>query len=268
MPKKKHYQDVLLTSQKKLDISAEQIRNLIPTSGEKGTLIEEMFRSHLAEVLPEKIGVSHGFVIDSDGGESQQMDIILYDKINTPRFFTSTAANVFPVEATFACGEVKTKLNAKALKDSFEKCVSYKKLRRKAYFSGGRKIVVHTNKLFGEDKEHWESIFFCISVESISFGRLMQKYKDIVEKGNLGVEKRIDTIFSLESTDNKNIMTNYSGGYDFLPNKNSQFRSISVGKSWALFINLLLRYMVQVPTEPVNMIEYGGKTVNDYAKYK
>lgn len=267
MPNKR-YQELLLSSQKKLEMSAEQIRNLIPTSGEIGTLIEEMFRSYLAEVLPEKIGVSNGFVMDSDGSESQQMDIILYDKMNTPRFFTSTAANVFPVEATFACGEVKTKLNAKALKDSFEKCLSYKNLRRKAYFSGGRKIIVHTNKLFGEDKEHWESIFFCISVESISFGRLMQKYIDIVEKGNLGVEKRIDTIFSLESTDNKNIMTNYRGGYDFLPSKNSQLHAIFVEKSWALFISLLLKYMVYAQAEPINMIEYGGKTVNDYAKYK
>ena len=88
MPNKR-YQEMLLSSQEKLDISAEQIRNLIPTSGEVGTLIEEMFRSYLAEILPEKIGVSHGFVMDSDGGESQQMDIILYDKMSTPRIFTS-----------------------------------------------------------------------------------------------------------------------------------------------------------------------------------
>ena len=262
------YQELLLSSQKKLEMSAEQIRNLIPTSGEIGTLIEEMFRSYLTEVLPEKIGVSNGFVMDSDGRESQQMDIILYDKINTPRFFTSTAANVFPVEATFACGEVKTKLNAKALKDSFKKCLSYKNLRRKAYFSGGRKIIVNTHKLFGEDKEHWESIFFCISVESISFVRLMQKYKDIVAEENLGIEKRIDTIFSLESTDNKNIITNYSGVYDFLPSENSQLHAIFVEKSWALFTNLLLKYMVYAQAEPINMIEYGGKSVTDYAKYK
>ncbi len=44
------YQEMLLSSQEKLDISAEQIRNLIPTSGEIGTLIKEMFRSYLAEV--------------------------------------------------------------------------------------------------------------------------------------------------------------------------------------------------------------------------
>ena len=267
MPNKR-YQELQLSSQKKLETSAEQIRSLIPTSSEIGTLIEDMFRSYLVEVLPEKIGVSNGFVMDSEGGESQQMDIILYDKMNTPRIFTSAAAQVFPVEATYACGEVKTKLNAKELKDSFEKCLSYKNLRRKAHFPGGRKIIVHTNKLFGKDKEHWESIFFCISVESISSGRLIQKYKDIVEKENLDFETRIDTIFSLESTDNKNIITNYNGAYDFLPCNYSQLHAIYVERSWAFFINLLLRYMVHAQAEPINMLEYGGKTLHDYAKYK
>lgn len=267
MPNKR-YQEVLLSSQKKLDISAEQIRNLIPTSGEIGTLIEEMFRSYLSEVLPEKIGVSHGFVMDSDDGKSQQMDIIFYDKMSTPRIFTSTAANVFPVEATYACGEVKTKLNAKELKDSFKKCLSYKDLRRKAYFDRSGSDIKHSHRLFGEDKKHWESIFFCISVESISSGRLKQKYKDLVKKDNLGVEKRIDTIFSLGSTDSRNIITNYNAEYDFLPSKNSKLHAISVEKSWGLFINLLLRYMVEVPTEPINMLYYGGKSISDYVKYK
>ena len=263
MPNKR-YQEMLLSSQKKLDISAEQIRNLIPTSGEIGTLIEEMFRSYLVEVLPEKIGVSHGFVMDSEGGESQQMDIILYDKMSTPRIFTSTAANVFPVETTYACGEIKTRFNTKELEDSFKKCLSYKNLHRKAYFSGGCKIIENTHKLFGADKKHWESIFFSISVESIAGNQLLMEYQRIVEADNLPVHKRIDTMFSLDSTDGKNIITNYNGGYDFLPSENSKLHAIFVEKSWALFVNLLLRYMVQVPNEPVNMLAYSGKSLHDY----
>ena len=264
MPNKR-YQEMLLSSQRKLEISAEQIRNLIPTSGEVGTLIEEMFRSYLVEVLPEKTGVSHGFVMDSEGGESQQMDIIFYDKMNTPRIFTSTAANVFPVETTYACGEIKTRFNTKELEDSFEKCLSYKNLLRKAYFPGGRKIIANSHKLFGEDKDHWESIFFSISVESMASSQLLEKYQCIVEAGNLPVHKRIDTMFSLDRTDGKSIITNCDEeGLDLLPNKNSQLYPVSVEKSWALFINLLLRYMVQVPTEPVNMLAYSGSSLRDY----
>ena len=183
MPNKR-YQELQLSSQKKLEMSAEQIRSLIPTSGEIGILIEEMFRSYLAEVFRE----------DSD--------------------------------------------------------------------------ITHIQKLFGEKKAHWKSIFFCISVESISFVRLMQKYKEIVEKEDLDFMMRIDTIFSLESTDNINIITNYNGAYDFLPGNYSQLHAIYVDRSWAFFINLLLRYMVHAQAEPINMLEYGGKTLHDYAKYK
>ena len=264
MPNKR-YQELLFSSQKKLDISAEQIRKLIPTSGEIGTLIEEMFRSYLAEVLPEKIGVSNGFVMDSDGNESKQMDIILYDKMNTSRIFTSSAANAFPVESTYACGEIKTHFNTKELEDSFKKCLSYKNLNRKAYFSGGRKIIVNTHKLFGEDKEHWESIFFSISVESIAGNQLLMEYQRIMKADRLPVHKRIDTMFSLNCTDGKNIIANRDEEeLDLLPNKNSRLYAISVEKSWALFINLLLRYMVQVPTEPVNMLAYSGSSLHEY----
>lgn len=262
-----YYQKMLLLSQKKLEVSADQIRNLIPTSGEIGTLIEEMFRYHLAEVLPEKIGVSHGFVMDSDGGKSDQMDIILYDKMNTPRIFTSTAAHIFPVEATYACGEVKTRFNTKELRDSVKKCLSYKNLRRRAYFDQSNNDIKHNHKLFGDGKDHWESIFFSISVESMAGSQLLAEYQRIVEAGNFPIHNRIDTIFSLNCPDGKNIIANWDQkGLDLLPNKNSQLNAVSVEKSWGLFINLLLRYMVQAHTEPINMLEYGGKLVTDYGK--
>ena len=41
MPNKR-YQELQSSSQKKLEMSAEQIRSLIPTSGEIGTLIEQL----------------------------------------------------------------------------------------------------------------------------------------------------------------------------------------------------------------------------------
>lgn len=268
MPNKR-YQELQSSSQKKLEMSAEQIRSLIPTSGEIGTLIEEMFRSYLAEILPEKIGVSNGFVMDSEGGESQQMDIILYDKMNTPRIFTSAAAHVFPVEATYACGEVKTKFDTKELRDSLKKCLSYKNLCRKAYFNSSNSQIIYTHKLFGEEKNHWESIFFTISVKSMNGRNLKKKYQDIIEEDNLSIEKRIDTMFALECADRHNIITNYyNGELDFLPSENSQLYPIPVEKSWALFVNLLLRYMVHAQTEPINMLEYAGKTLHDYGKCK
>ena len=100
-------------------------RALVSHAGEKGEESEGTIRNALDRVLPEKVGVSHGFVIDSNGSESKQMDIVLYDKMNTPKIYTGDRVQIFPVESTYACGEVKTKLDSQSLKDSFAKCLSY-----------------------------------------------------------------------------------------------------------------------------------------------
>ena len=104
-----------------------------------------------------------------------------------------------------------------------------------------------------------------LTAATLASSQLLVEYQRIVKAGNLPIHKRIDTMFSLDRTDGKNIITNRDEeGLDLLPNKNSQLYPVSVEKSWALFINLLLRYMVQVPTEPVNMVAYSGGSLRDY----
>ena len=71
------YRNVLSTAQHKMSASIGQIRDSVPHSGETGNLVERVFRNQLLEVLPEKVGVSNGFVVDSQGSVSRQMDIIL-----------------------------------------------------------------------------------------------------------------------------------------------------------------------------------------------
>lgn len=202
------YRRALSSAQNKLNAAIDPIRNLVPHSGEIGTLIEQQFRSQLVEVLPEKIGVSHGFVMDSNGGISKQMDIILYDRLNTPRIFASDGAQIFPVETTYACGEIKTKLNLKELRDSFEKCLSYKNLCRKAYIKRTSPITT-TYNLFGHEYDHWQSIFFCLAVESINANRLQDTYINTAH--TLTVDKKIDTVMSLSGTNGENCLLHVYG---------------------------------------------------------
>ena len=261
------YRKVLSSAQNKLSASIEQIRDSIPHSAEIGALIERQFRSQLEEVLPAKIGVSQGFVVDSVGGVSRQMDIILYDKLNTPRIFASEGAQMFPVEATYACGEIKTTLGTSELQDSFKKCLSYKKLCRQAYIIQPSAITNHCT-FFGTKHEHWQSIFFCIAVESVKAERLESKFNEIVNSRKLPIHERVDTIVALEPTDDRNILLNVTGelkngvppneSIDLLPNPNSKLRSYPAKEPWSLFILLLLHYMNQASWHPINMIPYGG----------
>ena len=261
------YRRVLSSAQNKLNAAINQIRRSIPHSGEIGTLIEQQFRSQLEEVLPEKIGVSQGFVVDSISRVSRQMDIILYDKLNTPHVFASDGAQMFPVEATYACGEIKTDLNSSELEDSFKKCLSYKKLCRKAYIKQSRPITTNYT-LFGCEYDHWQSIFFCVAVESIKATCLNDKYNEIVDSMKLPVHKRVDTIIALGGTDCQNMLLNISGeikngvpqdqSIDLLPKPGSKLYSYRAKEPWSLFVMLLLRYMTQAQTEPINMLAYGG----------
>lgn len=259
------YRKSLSAAQKKLDTIIPAIQDLIPHSGEKGSLIEHQLRSHLTEILPEKIGVSHGFVIDSNGEVSKQMDIILYDKLNTPPIFSSEGAQIFPVEATYACGEIKTTLNSEALEDSFEKCLSYKRLCRKAYIQKAAPITT-TYNLFGSEYDHWQSIFFCLAVKSIKANLLQDTY--IQRASDLAVDKQIDMLMSLSGTDGKNCLFHVTGklvdgvppnkSIDFLPEPGSRLCAYRAKEPWTLFTMLLLRYMTQAPMEPINMLAYGG----------
>ena len=262
----KLYRSVLSKSQKKIAASIEQARSAIPHAAEKGSSIENIIRAELKELLPYKIGVSHGFVIDSNGKKSKQMDIILYDKLNTPRVFSSPCAQIFPVESTYACGEIKTKLDGKELIDVFEKCGSYKDLERKSYFKEIDPIE-QTYHLFGIPNKHWQSIFFCIAVETIQNIKILQTYDSLVREKNLDVEKKVDHICGLDGRSffytDKPPQPGLQGGVpqprsiDLLPQKGRDtLCSYPAKEPWAFFINLLLRYMTQTEHPKINMLEY------------
>lgn len=263
------YRDILKTEQQQTIASISQIRHAIPHAGEKGNLVERVFRTQLLKVLPEKVGVSNGFVVDAKDKISKQMDIILYDRINTPRLYTSAGAQLFPVESTFACGEIKTKLDSEKLRDTFDKCQSYKRLSRAAYFTRPNSIIKRTHSLFGREFDHWQSIFFCIAACSIDAESLVSTYKSNVNNELLPIEQRVDTIVALEATGNQsNMLLNgktdkatsipLNRSINLLPYPDSSICTYRTEEPWALFVMLLLNHMAQAPTEPINMVLYSG----------
>ena len=180
------YRSRLEESHLLLEKKLREYRDLIPHPGEKGTLVEQAVREELENFLPETVGVSHGFVVDSSNEISKQMDIIIYDKLRTPRIFVSRGAQMFPVEATYACGEVKTRLDRSAIADCIEKSSSYKSLSRNVL----------------PDYVSWESVFFVLALESnTELGKLCADLKAVEEH-------RIDSIFTLESAGKSNCLIN------------------------------------------------------------
>ena len=261
------YRTVLDGIQERMRQSIDLSRQVLDHAGEKGASIESVVRSGLRDILPEKIGVAHGFVIDSLGGRSKQMDIILYDRLNSPRFFPLPGVQVLPVETTYACGEVKAQLDGTALRDCLDKCTSYKALKRAAYVETSGPISTEYS-LFGGKHKHWQSIFFCIAGSGTSVDRLIPQYRELVRERSLCHDVGIDTLVSLEANGRSNFMLNVCGpvhggvpsdrSIDLLPSPQSRPMSYPAKAPWALFVHLLLRYMAAAPVERVNLLKYSG----------
>jgi hypothetical protein len=93
-----------------------------------GDEVENLIREKISLFLPERYLVKQGHVVNSEGKVSNQFDIIIFDRLNTPKFFESKNETVFyPIESVLAVGEIKKTLRKNDLID-FGKKIKYLKV--------------------------------------------------------------------------------------------------------------------------------------------
>jgi len=109
------------------------------TPGLIGSSREAPVRTKLEKLLPPSIAVGSGCVIDSFGGTSSQLDIVLYEKNVCPSFCVNDdpGSTYYPCEGVIAVGEVKSTAGKKEIHDAFEKVQSVKQLQRYSIESEG-----------------------------------------------------------------------------------------------------------------------------------
>lgn len=124
--------DALLHSAaRRMQVDLEE--RLIDHPGELGTAREEVVRRFLRDYLPKRFEVATGFVFDSGGKVSNQMDIIIFDSSVCPRFETAGGKLYFPCEAVVAIGQVKSSITSeKELRSAIENIATAKQLDRSA----------------------------------------------------------------------------------------------------------------------------------------
>jgi len=111
----------------------------IKTSGDE---VEDLIREKISLFLPERYLVKQGHIVNSEGKVSNQFDIIIFDRLNTPKFFESKNQTVFyPIESVLAVGEIKKTLRKNDLVE-FGKKIKFLKVDMK------RKLIENT--FFGD----------------------------------------------------------------------------------------------------------------------
>jgi hypothetical protein len=108
---------VLDASARQLEIELDLLRDALRHSGQKGTVAEGAFKQFLQEFLPNRLGITEGIIISSDGFVSAQMDIIIYDAAECPVLFSRGATKVIPIEFVYAIFEVKTSMSSRHFDD-------------------------------------------------------------------------------------------------------------------------------------------------------
>jgi hypothetical protein len=98
---------------------------------DRGLPREKAVREFFAKRLPGRYAVGEGLVVDRDGGQSEQCDLIIYDRETTPALSTEQAMSIWLFESVYAVGQVKSTLTESELKSAVANIAAFKRLSRK-----------------------------------------------------------------------------------------------------------------------------------------
>lgn len=114
----------------------------ISHAGTQRTVNEEHWIDVFRSYLPKRYEVATGFVIDSRGSRSQQIDLVVYDKHFTPTLLDQKNHRYIPAEAVYAVFESKPHIDKSYLEYAGNKAASVRRLRRTSV------AITHTGGTF------------------------------------------------------------------------------------------------------------------------
>ncbi|MFZ6682216.1 DUF6602 domain-containing protein [Undibacterium sp. Tian12W] len=235
-------------SSNKLMAELAECRAALEHRGLKGTANEATLAEALRVYLPGSIEVCTGEVIDSNGGRSQQADILLFDGATAPRFFSQDNINVLPVEAVYAAIEVKTYLNKQAIEEAFKNMKAFKQLDKSAFHPNR----ATTDKLlYGMPSQHWPVQFFIFAYESDSLETVLNHVKRL--NASQPIHQQIDLVCILD----KGLILNVGPeGLQPIPMPDTNLIAKPSSKALLTFYALLIHLYGQASNEPIFMAAY------------
>jgi hypothetical protein len=108
---------------------------------DRGDISEEAWRHVLEALLPRRYRVSKATVVDSRGGRSDAIDVVVHDKHFSPLVFEQNSVLYVPAESVYAVFECKQTLDKDYLDYAADKAASVRRLYRTSapiVHAGGR----------------------------------------------------------------------------------------------------------------------------------
>ena len=179
----------------------EDKRNKLRHPGEFGTYREGIVRDFLQSFLPQRLAIDTGFIVNTLGEVSGQIDLVIYDPSLTPLLESKNRKRFFPIETVIAAGEVKSNVKRKEFKDGLIRLAKIKKMR--SAVSNETSVAVRWHRIakseYNPDKISLDQVFTFLICNRIDFllrdtlrSTLNEIYKSIV------YEHRHSSILSLE----------------------------------------------------------------------
>jgi hypothetical protein len=115
-----------------------------------GDQSEADWRALFRDFLPSRYEVGPIFAVDSNGAESQQIDLAIFDQQYSPQWFGSRETSRFvPVESVYAVFEIKPSLTKEYVEYAKSKVASVRNLKRTSapiIHAGGRYIALNPDE--------------------------------------------------------------------------------------------------------------------------
>ena len=236
--------------------SLEQSRAALSHGLSKGEANESIVRTFLEDRLPKSVGIGRGQIVDKYGNKSKQLDVIIFDALNTPVLWVDDANEhrLFPSESVRAVIEVRTRLHASDVPSIIKNMLSVKSLDKTSFYSGNTGPIEFLSRVYGEAYELVPTFYFVFAFES---GQLDRIY-DAISAGTAEtpISSRIDCMVSLEhgvmlwqDPDAENVSA-VPEGSDW------NLKYVETDYALLLFYLLVSRFLFQVDGRPVNLIKY------------
>jgi hypothetical protein len=168
----------------------------------KGEHCESAWIDFFRSFLPSKYAVDKGFVFDSKGKVSEQIDIIIYDSLYAPLIFGTDAGEKFiTAESVYAVFDSKPEINKDTLEYTDKKIKSVTSLYRssRGFLNGGnvckaRELTKIIGGILAIDSISLDSIKdYAVTYTNIDTGCAIKKHSFLVNRDKDRNFKSIDS---------------------------------------------------------------------------